>query len=73
MDGTVYNANNALTWQFMGFNSLLTQKVGVISGYAYGEELDALIKVDQMFLKMFQEPMLWNKTLKNSSIIELIL
>lgn len=44
MDGTGYYVNNASTWTFTGFDSLLTQKVGVISGYAYGEEFDALIR-----------------------------
>ncbi|WP_223271671.1 substrate-binding periplasmic protein [Colwellia hornerae] len=44
MDGTGYYVKNESAWQFTGFDSLLSQKVGVISGYAYGEEFDALIK-----------------------------
>jgi polar amino acid transport system substrate-binding protein len=44
MDSTGYYVTNESTWQFSGFDSLLTQKVGVIGGYAYGEEFDALVK-----------------------------
>jgi polar amino acid transport system substrate-binding protein len=44
MDSTGYYVTNKSTWQFNGFDSLLNQKVGVIGGYAYGEEFDALVK-----------------------------
>jgi len=44
MDSTGYYVANKSTWKFNGFDSLLTQKVGVISGYAYGEKFDALVK-----------------------------
>ncbi len=44
MDSTGYYVKNESTWQFAGFDSLLSQKVGVISGYAYGDEFDALVK-----------------------------
>lgn len=44
MDSTGYYVNNNSSWQFTGFDSLLSQKVGVISGYAYGEEFDELVK-----------------------------
>jgi len=35
---------NASTCQFSCFNSLLTQKLGVINGYVYGGEVDAVVK-----------------------------
>jgi len=44
LDSTGYYVTNESTWQFNGFASLLDQKVGVISGYAYGDEFDALVK-----------------------------
>tara|TARA_R110002167_G_scaffold88523_5_gene238762 strand:+ start:5284 stop:6054 length:771 start_codon:yes stop_codon:yes gene_type:complete len=43
MDVTGYFTNTDSAWSFSGLNSLLDQKVGVIDGYAYGEELDVLV------------------------------
>ena len=44
IDSTGYFVRPDSTWTFNGYDSLLTQKVGVISGYAYGDEVDELIK-----------------------------
>ncbi|RPJ68815.1 hypothetical protein DRW07_01485 [Alteromonas sediminis] len=43
LDSTGFFVNNDSDWKFDSLNSLLTKKVGVINGYAYGEELDELI------------------------------
>lgn len=42
-DITGYFILNTSPWTFSDLDSLLTQKVGVIEGYAYGEDLDKLI------------------------------
>jgi polar amino acid transport system substrate-binding protein len=44
MDRTGYYVTSESTWKFSGFDSLLTETVGVINGYAYGDEFDALVK-----------------------------
>ena len=44
IDSTGYFVRPDSTWTFTGYDSLLSQKVGVISGYAYGDEVDGLIK-----------------------------
>lgn len=46
-----YYVTNASTWRFSRFNSLLTQKFGVINGYAYGGEVDAVVKRKSNVLK----------------------
>ena len=44
MDSTGFFTKADSAWSFNGFGSLLSEKVGVISGYAYGEKLDELVK-----------------------------
>lgn len=42
-DITGYFILNSSSWVFNNLDSLLTEKIGVIEGYAYGEDLDKLI------------------------------
>lgn len=43
LDSTGFFVKSDSAWSYSGFDSLLTQKVGVINGYAYGEDIDELI------------------------------
>ncbi|GAB3037768.1 substrate-binding periplasmic protein [Bowmanella dokdonensis] len=45
-DDTAFFTRSGHNWSFDGLDSLLTQKVAVINGYAYGDELDALIEAN---------------------------
>jgi polar amino acid transport system substrate-binding protein len=44
LDNTAFYVKEGSDWTFNGYDSLLTQKVAVINGYAYGEEFDQLVK-----------------------------
>lgn len=44
LDNTAFFVRQNNDWTFSGYDSLLTQKVAVINGYAYGEEFDQLVQ-----------------------------
>lgn len=43
LDSTGFFVKSGNAWQFTGMGSLLDKRVGIINGYAYGEEFDAFV------------------------------
>lgn len=43
LDSTGFFVQESSSWSYSGFDSLMDKTVGVINGYAYGEEFDQLI------------------------------